>query len=34
VPVDVVRTAYSKAANVEVISDARWDAAMLAALGS
>jgi hypothetical protein len=34
VPVDVVRTAYSKAANVEVISDARWDAVMLAALGS
>src|SRR6202012_3887097 len=34
VPVDVVRTAYSKAPNVEVVSDARWDAVMLAALGS
>jgi dienelactone hydrolase len=34
VPVDVVRTAYSKAANVEVVADARWDTATLAALGS
>ena len=34
VPVDVVRTAYAKAANVEAVSDARWDAGMLAALGS
>jgi hypothetical protein len=34
VPVDVVRTAYSKAVNVEVVADARWDTATLAALGS
>jgi dienelactone hydrolase len=34
VPVDVVRTAYSKASNVEVAADARWDTATLAALGS
>ena len=33
-PVDVVRTAYSKASNVEVTADARWDTATLAALGS
>jgi dienelactone hydrolase len=32
VPVDVVRTAYSNAANVEVLADARWDAATLAVL--
>lgn len=34
VPVDLVRTAYAKATNVEVVADARWDAATLAALGS
>jgi hypothetical protein len=34
VPVDVVRTAYSKATNVEVIATARWDAVTLAALAS
>jgi dienelactone hydrolase len=34
VPVDVVRTAYSRAANVEVVADARWDTATLSALGS
>ncbi len=34
VPVDVVRTAYSRAANVEVVADAGWDIATLAALGS
>jgi dienelactone hydrolase len=34
VPVDVVRTAYSKAANVKVVAEARWDTATLAALGS
>ncbi len=34
VPVDVVRTAYSAAANVEVVADARWDTATLATLGS
>jgi dienelactone hydrolase len=34
VPVEVVRTAYSKVANVEVVADARWDTATLAALGS
>jgi dienelactone hydrolase len=33
-PVDVVRTAYSKVGNVEVMADARWDTATLAALGS
>jgi dienelactone hydrolase len=33
-PVDVVRTAYAKASNVEVTADARWDTATLAALGS
>ena len=33
-PMDVVRTAYSKAANVEVVVEARWDAATLAALAS
>src|SRR3984957_18695567 len=32
VPVDAVRTAYSRAANVEVVADARWDTATLAAL--
>lgn len=34
VPVDVARTAYSKASNVEVVADARWDTATLAALSS
>ena len=34
VPVDVVRAAYSRAANVEVVADARWDTATLEALGS
>jgi dienelactone hydrolase len=34
VPVDVVRAAYSRAANVEVVADAHWDTATLAALGS
>jgi dienelactone hydrolase len=32
--VDVVRTAYSNAGNVEVVAEARWDAATLAALAS
>ncbi len=32
VPLDVVRTAYAKAGNVEVIAEARWDAATLSAL--
>jgi hypothetical protein len=34
VPVDVVRAAYSRAANVEVVPDAHWDSATLQALGS
>lgn len=34
VPVEFVRTAYSKAANVEVVAEARWDVATLAALAS
>ena len=34
VPVDVVKTAYSKAANVEVVPEARWDAATLGSLAS
>jgi hypothetical protein len=34
VPVDVVRAAYSKTPNVEVLADARWDTATLAALSS
>jgi dienelactone hydrolase len=34
VPLDGVRTAYSKAANVEVVADAPWDSATLDAFGS
>jgi dienelactone hydrolase len=34
VPVDVVRTAYSRKPNVEVVADAHWDTATLSALGS
>ena len=33
-PIDVVQTAYSKAGNVEVVAEARWGAATLAALAS
>jgi hypothetical protein len=34
VPLDLVRTAYSRAANVEVVAEAPWETATLAALGS
>jgi dienelactone hydrolase len=34
VPVESVRTAYSKAANVEVVVEARWDTAIFGALAS
>jgi dienelactone hydrolase len=34
VPVESVRTAYSKAANVEVVVEARWDTAIFEALAS
>jgi hypothetical protein len=33
-PIDVVRAAYSKAGNVEVVAEARWDAATLGTLAS